>query len=200
VEDNQYFSNDDTASISEAMSVYDDSPALESFYVKKNKINLSGEVLSLVASANETVPLDRQIGRYEAITVLQRSLEKTMLNVANPSQRAFVAMREVADYVNMATTGAKPKVASEHTDLLPVGHPLSTRANDYSANDVMEFKAEWISADPRIADEFRPLVASAYKTPKNTFEREYVLAKLEATSAVDVPRDVVLGLATDQSF
>jgi hypothetical protein len=64
----------------------------------------------------------------------------------------------------------------------------------------MEFKAEWISADPRIAEEFRPLVASAYKTNTNSLEREYVLAKLEATSPVDVPRDVVLGLATDQSF
>ena len=200
MEDNQDFLNDDTNMIREALSVYDDSPALPSFYVKKNKIDLAGEVLSLVASANETVPLDRQVGRYEAVTVLQRSLEKTMINVANPNQRAFVALREVSDFVNMATTGAKPKVAGEHTDLLPVGHPLSTRVNDYSANDVMEFKAEWVAADPRIAEEFRPLVASAYKTNSNSAEREYVLAKLEATSPVDVPRDVVLGLSTGQSF
>ncbi len=32
----------------------------------------------------------------------------------------------------MATTGAQPKIAGEHRDLLPVGHPLSNKEHNFS--------------------------------------------------------------------
>ena len=197
MEENKESFENETDIIEQAMSVYDDTPALPSIYVKRPSRNLAGEVLALVASANAQVPLDRQVGRYEALTVLQRSLEKTLPNVANSEHRAIVAIREVSDFINVAINGSKPKVSQEHTDLLPSGNPMSTRTNPYSSEELTEFKAEWVAADPRISEEFRPLVASAYKTKSDSVEREYALAQLEVTSPVDVPRDVVLGLIVE---
>jgi hypothetical protein len=191
---------DDENQLRDLVDVYEDSPALPSVYEQTKKIDLVGEVLAIVASANATVPVERKVGRYEAITLLQRSLEKTMLNVANPNQRAFVALREISDFVNVATTGATPKVSEAYLDLLPIGHPQSTRSVDYSAEVVTEYTADWIASDPRISEEFRPLVASAYKTPMHSVERNYALAKLEATSPLDVPRDIVLSLDTEADF
>jgi hypothetical protein len=57
-----------------------------------------------------------------------------------------------------------------------------------------EFKAEWVAADPRISEEFRPLVASAYKTKPNSIEREYAVAQLEVVSSDAVPKDLILSL------
>jgi hypothetical protein len=182
------------------VDIYEDGPALPSVYEQTKKIDLVGEVLAIVASANATVPLERKVGRYEAMTLLQRSLERTMVNVANPHQRAFVAIREVSDFVNVATTGADPKVSEDYLDLLPIGHPQSTRSYEFSAEVVKDHTADWVAADPRIAEEFRPLVASAYKTPMHSVERSYALAKLEATSPLDVPRDIVLSLDTEADF
>lgn len=179
---------------------YDDSPALPSVYEQVKKVDLVGEALAIVASANATVPVERQVGRYEAITLLQRSLEKTLVNVANPNQRAFIAIREISDFVNVATTGATPKVSEAYLDLLPIGHPQSTRAIEFSTEYLVDYNADWIASDPRIAEEFRPLVASAYKTPANSVERSYAMAKLEAISPVDVPRDIVLSLDTEANF
>ena len=171
-----------------------DRPALPSVYVKKDKTNVVIEGTALVASANSKTLPSRRVGRFEMLEVLERSLNRTVTNFNNPSQRAFTAMRELSDFVNMATTGAQPKIAGEHRDLLPVGHPLSTRPNDFSEEELAQARAEWMSADPRIAEEFRPLVATAFVTPEESVEREYLIAKLEATNATQVPRDIILGL------
>ena len=172
----------------------DDSPALPSIYEKKPKTNVVTEGTALVASANQKTLPARRVGRFEMLEVLERSLNRTVLSFQNPTQRAFIAMRELSDFVNMATTGAQPKIAGEHRDLLPVGHPLSTRNHDFSKEELAQARAEWMSADPRIAEEFRPLVASAFITPEQSVEREYLIAKLEATPATEVPRDVILSL------
>jgi hypothetical protein len=166
-----------------------------SIYKKVEKpINISAEALALVASANAVAVSSRKVGRFEAMEVLSRSLERTIMNFQNPEQRAFTALREVSDYINMATTGAQPKIAKAHTDLLPVGHPMSTKFHMFSMEEVAKQRGEWMSADPRIAEEFRPLVASAFETPVGSLQREYLLAKLEAAPATDVPREVVLSL------
>jgi hypothetical protein len=171
-----------------------DAPALPSIYKKSEKTSVVEDAIAIVASANASTLPARQVGRYEMMEVLERSLNRTILNLTNPSQRAFTAIREISDFVNMATTGAKPKIAGVHADLLPVGHPLSTKQHNFSQEDVVAVRAEWMSADPRIAEDFRPLVASAFKAPASSLEREYVIAKLEATSATEVPREIILSL------
>jgi hypothetical protein len=170
------------------------SPALPSIYKKSEKMDIVAEATAIVASANAQTLPERRVGTFEMMEVLHRSLSRTILNLTNPSQRAFTALRELSDFVNMATTGAKPKIAGVHTDLLPVGHPLSTQQHSFSDKNVVEVRAVWMSADPRIADDFRPLVASAFKAPANSLEREYVMAKLEATSVTEVPREIILSL------
>ena len=171
--------------------------ALPSIYEKVEKLDVVGEGKALVASANAKALPTRRVGKFEMLEVLERSLSRTALNFANPGERAFTALRELSDFVNMATTGSQPKVANAHRDLLPVGHPLSTREHNFSQQEVAQFHAEWMSADPRIAEAFRPLVASAFIAPASSLEREYVIAKLEATSSTEVPRDVILGLTAD---
>ena len=172
----------------------EDIQALPSIYEKKEKTNVVTEGTALVASANKKTLPNRRVGRFEMLEVLERSLSRTVLNFNNPSQRAFTAMRELSDFVNMATTGATPKIADAHRDLLPVGHPLSTKKHNFSQEELAYARAEWMSADPRIAEEFRPMVATAFVTPADSVEREYLIAKLEATDATLVPRDVILGL------
>ena len=171
--------------------------ALPSIYEKVQKLDVVGEGKALVASANARALPTRRVGKFEMLEVLERSLNRTVLNLANPGERVFTALRELSDFLNMATTGAKPKVADAHRDLLPVGHPLSTREHNFSQQEVAQFHAEWMSADPRIAEAFRPLVASAFIAPASSLEREYVIAKLEATPASEVPRDIILGLTAD---
>jgi hypothetical protein len=168
--------------------------ALPSIYQKVEKLDVVGEGKALVASANAKTLPARRVGRFEMLEVLERSLARTVLNLTNPGERVFTALRELSDFVNMATTGAQPKIANAHRDLLPVGHPLSTREHNFSTEELAQFHAEWMSADPRIAEAFRPLVASAYRAPEASLEREYVIAKLEATNANEVPRDVILSL------
>ena len=189
-EDSEFF--DPVSEINKLLS--DERPALPSIYKKIEKLDVVGEGKAIVASANAKALPTRRIGKFEMLEVLERSLNRTVLNLANPGERVFTALRELSDFVNMATTGAQPKIANAHRDLLPVGHPLSTREHNFSQEEVAQFHAEWMSADPRIAEEFRPLVASAYRAPEASLEREYVIAKLETTSANEVPRDVILGL------
>ena len=85
--------------------------ALPSIYEKVEKLDVVGEGKALVASANARALPTRRVGKFEMLEVLERSLSRTLLNFANPGERAFTALRELSDFVNMATTGSQPKVA-----------------------------------------------------------------------------------------
>jgi GNAT superfamily N-acetyltransferase len=157
------------------------------------KQTLSEMITTMLASANKDVPEARQVLKRTAMDVVERSLYKT-IGVSDVHQRVFAAERELADYLNMAINGHQPVVAGGHTDLLPIGHPLSTNPSEVSLRTRALSESEWVSADPRISEEFRPLVASIYLTSPGSVEHNFLVARLESADIKDVPKDVVLAV------
>ena len=154
---------------------------------------LSEKIDAMLASANKDVPEARKVPKRTAMDVVERSLYKT-LGLSDVHQRVFTATRELDDYLNMAINGHQPVVAGGHTDLLPIGHPLSTNPAEVSLRTKALSESEWVSADPRISEEFRPLVASIYLTSPGSVEHNFLVARLESADTKDVPKDVVLAV------
>jgi GNAT superfamily N-acetyltransferase/uncharacterized protein YlzI (FlbEa/FlbD family) len=154
---------------------------------------LSEMIDTMLASANKDVPEVRQVVKRTAMEVVERSLYKT-IGVSDLENRVFTAKRELADFLNMAINGHQPVVAGGHTDLLPIGHPLSTNPAEVSLRTRSLSESEWVSADPRISEEFRPLVASIYLTSPGSVEHNFLVARLESADIKDVPKDVVLAV------
>ena len=188
-----YPSNDENP-INELIDAQDVA-AVESipFAPTQTELSFSETIKAMVASANETVLDARKVMPIEAMTVAQRSLSRTIMS-QDAQARAFTALREVSDYLNMATTGNPSKISQNNTDLLPIGHPLSTSTEYASLLEKIEQRGEWFAADSRISEEYRPVVASAYLTVPDTVERQYSIARLESADAQDVPREVVLAI------
>jgi len=158
-----------------------------------SELSFSETIKAMVASANENVLDARKVMPIEAMTVAQRSLSRSIMS-QDAQARAFTALREVSDYINMATTGTPSKISQNNTDLLPIGHPLSTSTEYASLLEKIEKRSEWFAADSRISEEYRPVVASAYLTVPDTVERQFSIARLESADAQDVPREVVLAI------
>ena len=154
---------------------------------------LSEMIDSMLALANKDVPETRRVNKRTAMDVVERSLFKTVAS-SDIQHRVFTATRELNDFLNMAITGHQPVVASAHTDLLPIGHPLSTDTTEVSERTLALLKSEWISADPRISEEFRPLVASICLTSPGSVEYNYLVTRLESAEVEDVPKDVVIAI------
>jgi hypothetical protein len=175
-------------------------PALPSIRTEKPDFSIAEEIQALVASVNRITPTRRQVPIYDALAVAGRSLSRTIREFQNPSKRAFTAIREVSDFINTAVSGKPTKIGVEHYDLLPIGHPLSTKSVELSEQDRKGYEADWFAADPRIAEEHRPLVASAYLSEPNSVERKYAVAHLEALGYEDVPMEVVVSLLDDNEI
>lgn len=167
--------------------------ALPSIWETKPNHNLTNRIFVLVASANKSVLPERQVLVSDAYKVASRSLDRTKLNFMNPSVRVFQAIREVEDFVRVSFTGNQPKLPTENLDLLPLGHPLTASAHisKFSEKEIAIERATWFAADPRVKDEIRPVIASAYVAKPNSAEFKFALASLEASR---VPRDVILSL------
>ena len=173
----------------------EDQPVIESLYRLEPRSVVEDNVLALVASANEQVPSARKLERLYTYQALERAMDKTALLFTQPAVREITVMREVSDFIKVATFGSEPKYCHDYLDLLPVGHPLSTRsAETLSVEDVEEHRVLWRAGDPRVSDEHRPLVASAIRSEPNSVERKFLLARLESMPTTEIPRDLVINL------
>ena len=169
---------------------------LESSYVTVPRERVESRAYALLASANSAVPAERCVDVADVSELLDRLAVDTATLVANSSLRAFKIVRTVNDFLQVATKGSEPKLCQNYLDLLPVGHPMSTRDPlSLTASAVNEFKIRWLSADPMVAKEYRPLVASAFRAEPGSIERDFLVARLEALPAGEVPRSVVLSLS-----
>ena len=169
---------------------------LESDFVTVPREHVELRARALLASANSVVPVERRVDFADVRALLSRLAVDTATLVASSSVRSFRILRVVNDFVQVATNGAEPKFCQAYLDLLPVGHPLSTKEPlSLTASAVGELRVRWLSGDPRIAEDVRPLVASAFRAEPGSVEREFLVARLEALSTKDVPRQVVLALA-----
>jgi hypothetical protein len=76
--------------------------------------------------------------------------------------------------INFLTTIENPSTNTPtvHTDLLPTGHPLST-APATSEKELRRETARYFSADPNLAPELEPIIASAIECEPNTPTRAF---------------------------
>jgi hypothetical protein len=164
----------------------------------QHKFDVAASVDALVASVNEGLSSARKVQRTEVSEVVNRAMEKNAVAFATPEVFEILVMREVSDFVTSSVFGSKPTVTDANNDLLPLGHPHRSLANNsYSKEFIREHQIEWKSSDPRVNEEYRPLVASAMRAPSDSLERTYVVAQLEATSPKDVPRDLIISIIND---
>lgn len=170
----------------------------QSAWVIPKQYNIIGQAMALVASANSSVPVERNISRYDAERVLERALDRTALSVTNLDFRELKVLREFSDFVEAATTGRNLKVSLDYSDFLPYGHSQSTKnVSQLSAEELRERKIQWEVSNPQIQDEYRPMIASAYRAPAGTVERDYLVARLQASPVGAVPAQTLLDLINE---
>lgn len=146
------------------------------------------QIAELVFVANARALPARRVPLTAALKVADRVLARS--SYTDLTARAFAVERAVTKFITLVTLGARTGESVEHLDLLPVAHPLSTAPSALTASALSEARAEWLAADPRIADELRSLVASAYTLEVGSVERTHALARLEALAG-EVPLDLI---------
>lgn len=164
--------------------------AVRSKVKPKNAQSLRRSITELAAQENAKVPVERRVTQRDIEVVAARSLGSTA-GLERPS-RFFAAYREVASFIALATTGKSKVGITQNRDLLAVGHPLSTRKHAMTASAYSEAVARWIAADPRIADEVRPLVAAVYMTNIGSVDYEHAVARLTALPSGLVPQEFII--------
>lgn len=144
------------------------------------------EVIALVDKANEFSVGSRRVNRKSAYKVISRSLNQSR---GLPfSIRKHKAITDLSNYIALAKHNKVVGLLADHTDLLPISHPRSTRLHAMSASALVQAKIRWYTDDPRIKDDnVKSLVASAMSAPTQSPEYKYALARLENLPASELP-------------
>lgn len=146
------------------------------------------EVIAMIASANASV-LDRT--RRVKADFVDEVIERTYVETDGLSHKArnFAIRKAVQNYIDLQTKGIVASSAVNHFDVLPPANPYSTSDTIWSEEQVRTARAAWIAAEPGIAPEHRPIVASAYAQVPGSIEAmhaELRVMALTATGAVPV--------------
>jgi DNA polymerase III epsilon subunit-like protein/superfamily I DNA/RNA helicase/predicted DNA-binding transcriptional regulator YafY len=139
----------------------------------------------MASKANAKMLPARRVTDLSALEVVNRDLKKTKNSA--PEARAFSALRAVSSFISLASKNKVTVASLSNTDLLPMGHPLSTTPNAMTASALRNARAQWIAADPMIDESVRPLVATAHSLEHGSIERRHAFARLSALGAVYVP-------------
>jgi hypothetical protein len=162
---------------------------------RTTKSSFRQSLVELANAQNENIPAERRVSQHTILSVAERSLSSTP-NLENDTRR-FIAYKEAASFVSFAATGDITNSSLEkYYDLLPVGHPASTRKHAMTASAFRHTRARWIAADPRLDEEVREIVAAAYMYEGNTVEHAHAITRLTALTAASVPRDIFLSALT----
>ncbi len=150
----------------------------------KSRILVSA--LELVSGANEKSFGSRYITNGIVEEIVDRSLALT--SSLPFSMREHLASRDVSDFIRLSQRGTSMSRKARNTDLLPIGHPLSSRRHSMSRSALRECSARWIASDPGIStDEARALVAAAFNTEPGTVEHDYYTTRLASLPEGSVP-------------
>ena len=169
---------------------------------KIQQLSLYYKVQSLVEKSNENILPERQVSFGAALTVAEREIRKNTTGSADA--RIYGALRAVSAFVSLASRNKITTASLQNSDLLSIGHPLSTKFHKMDEAALRHARAQWIAADTHINSEAaRALVASAHSLEPGSIERRHAFARLAAmgpglvpiTAAVDLePIIAVLGL------
>jgi hypothetical protein len=163
--------------------------------VRGNKTSFRQSLRNLAAIENAKVPAERRVSQKAVFAVAERSLQKTA--GLEKKTRQFIAYKEVSSFISLACSG-ELSIESQvsYRDLLPLGHPLSSRYSAMTSSALRHARSRWIAADPRIDDEAREIVAAAYFYDRSSTEYSHAIASLQVLVAGGVPREIYLSALT----
>jgi hypothetical protein len=154
-------------------------------FTGKHTKALRAELLALLERSNLYLQPERKVPVVTALAVANRDLRKT--RNSEPQARMFSAVKAVSSFISLS---AKNKVTTEslyNADLLPVGHPMSTKSHAMTASALRNARAQWIAADDLIDDSVRGLVLKAHSLEPGSIERTHAFARLSALGPGLVP-------------
>jgi DNA polymerase III epsilon subunit-like protein len=152
--------------------------------------------LALVKEANTEFTGTRLVTARAALTIVDRSLANNETEAF--SVRKHRALTELSQYITLAQHNRVLNGQAQHTDLLPVAHPRSTRAHDMTTASVMQSRARWVTDDPTITDaSIKTLLASALTAHPASAEYEYSVARLESFPEGQIPSYALLAALGD---
>jgi hypothetical protein len=155
------------------------------------KLLTRAEVSTLIASANAEVVDPIRSVDYDLV---DRVIERTYLETDGLGfkSRNFAIRKAVGNYIDLVTKGITASAAENHTDLLIPAHPYSTTPTTYDAVTLRAERARWVSAEPGIKDEYRPIIASALTQEPGSMEAMHGEMRLMAlTASGELPSNLV---------
>jgi hypothetical protein len=161
-----------------------------------NQVQLiQAQVFAAIEEANAGVPSEHRVTPGSALTAVKRSLNATR---HLPFEvREFQAMRELSAFINLAQKNAFSDTFANHTDLLPVAHPASTRVHGLTASALVEARMRWILSDTRISEQARPLLASVFTTSSDSVDYKYAMTRLANLPAGSYPLEALVAAFGD---
>ena len=154
-------------------------------FTKQHSKELRTEILALLDRSNLYLQAERRVPFAVAIEVANRDLRKT--RNSEPSARIFSAIKAVSAFISLASRNKESTMALINADLLPVGHPNSTRKHAMTASALRHAQAQWIAADPLVDSLARDLVVHAHSAEPGSIERAHAFARLASLGPGVVP-------------
>lgn len=154
-------------------------------FTKQHTQQLRSEILALLERSNLYLQAERRVPFATAIEVANRDLRKT--RNSEPSARIFSAVKAVSAFMSLASRNKESTMSLSNADLLPVGHPNSTRPHAMTASALRHAQAQWIAADPLVDLSARELVIRAHAANPGSAERAHAFARLSALGPSIVP-------------
>ena len=156
-----------------------------------DELNLKHAIIDILESTSVETPRARMVDEETLFQVAERALE--FYSDFDSDVKFFNTLREVNNFITLATQGITASGSAKHADLLPISNPYSKKQADLSFDTVRSLQAEWLAADPRIAsDEARAIVAAVYASNPFSIERTYHLTRLQALGEGQVPSDLLI--------
>jgi hypothetical protein len=160
-----------------------------------NNESLNQQFLDIAEEANLSISKHRHVTPGAALTVVKRSFaahKNSPLEV-----QEFHAMRELSAFIALMQANKVSSVYTNHTDLLPISHPASTRLHALTASALTKARLRWTLADPRISEEASPLLAAAFVAEPNSVEYVYAVTRLNALPAGSFPLEALVAAFGD---
>jgi DNA polymerase III epsilon subunit-like protein len=175
---------------------YPQKPALYKSSPEEQSLSIKREAYNIVKRSNEGYYGSRLVTRRACLTIVDRSLASTD---GQPfSFRRHKALTDISRYITLAQQNKSLNVKPEHTDLLPIAHPRSTREHAMTAAMVSVHRARWVTDDPEITNEtVKTLIASAMTSHPASGEYEYAIARLASLPQGSIPQYALLAAFGD---
>lgn len=157
----------------------------------KNEQSLKFSIISIVEAVRENTPATRMVEEEVVFAVADRVLEE--MSDYDHDVKYFHVIREVTNFLTLATEGLVASGGAAHTDLLPTIHPKSTAETTLSSSALRVLQAQWYAADARIqSEEARAIVAALYASNPYSIDYSYNMARLDRLGVDQVPSDLLI--------